>query len=342
MLPSKKRKWLIIGVSALALLITVLIIYKITDIAKSGKLTEIISDPYPKEISYMGIIYDDTNGYEMIIPLKNDFQKTDYSLRSFYEIKDISVNNGLMMVYSDAINEIAYNNENKEFFYNEKDSFYNSSTIVKISGNYLVYLNNDGTLEYRQFDFKEKDENIVIAKDLTDKSIAVIDKLVFYRDFDGIMVYNMETKALNVAIPTEANFSPTIASYTEKYILIESNGQFLMYGVSNNKITFIDNVIRNNLTSIDLVSLYKNGFVYLAKPDNKLIAYNTFYNREEVSPYLLEENTTVSTMYYIYESFCYLDLVNANNEHKYYVFDVENNKIVAELEQAYERIIKVR
>lgn len=339
MLPDKKRMLVIGLISIGALVGVILIIYFITLFTKEVNSVGKISDPYPSEVAYFAIKYDNINNYEKLVPLNENFEELDYSINSFYEILETKIINGKLVIYSDAINEIAYNSEKDEFYLSEVDPFYNTRTVVKIAKDYVVFLTPDGTIEYRDFYTKELEKNTVVATEITDRNIAVVDNVIYYRDFDGIMSYNIDTDEKNIVIPTSENYSPSIVDYNDYYILLQSNEEYMVMATKNNRITNINDAVSND--SIDLLSLYRYGFVYATFSPNRLVAYNAFYNKIDGSGYILSDNNVVNNMFDISEYDVYMELVNSMDERKYYIFDVNTKEFKHELSGSYEKIIKV-
>lgn len=339
-MPDRKRKLIIIIISIIAIILLVIVISSISSFIKDRADVGRSSDLYPEEVMYMGIFYDKENDYQKIIPLNEDFESLKYELNSFYEIQDIKVINDRLVIYSDALNEIAYDHELDEFYLNELDSYYNANTSVYLGKDYMVFLTKDGSLEYILYNHKEKDKNVIVESNIENKKIAVIDNFIYYRDFDGIVKYNMETLEKKVVVPTSVNFSPEINYYNDSYILLKSNDENMILSVESDVLTkFGDMFLEPNY---NLLSLYDKGFIYSVSNPNKLISYNAFYHRHETSPYLLEENLVPYKMYHISDNNVYLDLVSNTDEHSYYVYDAIDREYIATLDKDYESIIKVR
>lgn len=339
MLPDKKRM-LVVGLISIGALIGIIfIIYFITLFTKEVNSVGKISDPYPSEVAYFAIKYDNVNNYEKLVPLNKDFEELDYSINSFYKILETKIINGKLVIYSDAINEIAYNSEKDEFYLSEVDPFYNTRTVVKIAKDYVVFLTPGGAIEYRGFYTKELDKNTVVATDITDRNIAVVDNVIYYRDFEGIVSYNIETDEKNIVVPTSENFSPSIVEYNDYYILFQSNDEYMLLEIKSNRITNINEVVSN--TTMDLLSLYRYGFVYATYNPNRLAAFNAFFKRLEGSEIILSDNKVVNNMFEISEYDVYMELVNPMDEREYYIYDVNSKEFKHELSEVYEKIIKV-
>lgn len=338
MMHKDKKRMFIIGILFIIfIIIVILIISALTKYAKKKDTEPQVSDPYPIEYVYMGIQYDMENEYQVIVPLDANFNKSDYKVKSFYEIKDVKANNKKLRIYSDAINEVAYKKESNEFYLSEINSFYDQTTTVKLADDYIVLLSSDGTLKYMSYNTISSEEKIVIANQLDSQTIAVINNTVYYRDMDGIMSYNLANKTNKIEVPVEENFSPYIEDNNNNYILLKSNDEYIIYGINNKKTSYI-----KDITNSEMLSFYDLGIVYAESSPYKLTSYNLFYQMYEGGAYRVEDGWTVDHMYLINDSNCYMDLVNSDNEHKYYIFDSVKLEIVATLEEPFEKIIKVQ
>lgn len=342
MLPDRKRNILIGIIAVLLIVIVVFAIYFITSFIKNGVTKPFESDAYPLDYKYIGIQYDEINKYQTIVILKEDFSKIEnVNLRSFFEIKDMKVKNNRLYFYSDAINEVAYDKEKDSVLIHEVNEYYNNKVDLKLSDNYIVFLTETGSLEYRKFDAKEKDENDIITSGLNDRTIAVIGDVVYYHGTDGIMSYDLNTKT-SKAVITEVS-SPTIVEYNEQYLLLKTKDEYFVYEINDGDVTFFD--IITGKSGIKALSLYSRGFIYELIEENgitKVVSYNAFFKRPEESPYKIPEGYRVNEMYNIKGNNCYMDLVNENDEHNYYIFNAENNEIVATLENSFQNIVWVQ
>ena len=342
LLPDRKKS-IVIGIIAVILIVVIVFaIYTITKFIKGGVEKPFLSAPYPLEYKYVGIQYDEVNKYQTLVVLKDDFTKDETTnLKSFFEIKNLKVKNNRLYFYSDAINEVAYDSEKEEFLIHEVNSYYNNKTTLKLADDYIIFLTEEGHLEYRSFDAKETAKNEVITTNLIDYSIAVVANYVFYHDPEGLIAYDMDSKTFKNLV-TET-YAPTIMDYNEEYLLLKTDDEYFIFNINSEDMTFLD-IVAENLGTM-AVSLYSRGFVY-EKTDmegiKRLYSYNAFFQRHEEASYKIEDGYDINYMYNIDGSFCYMDLVNKEDEHKYYIIDVENTEIVATLDEAYQYIKKVQ
>ena len=335
MLPSRRKKLIIIVLSVLLLGGFIWGIYFLTKMIKTQEVV-FKSDAYPTDVMYIGITYDEANDYRTLTMLDADFKKTDYSLNTFYEVRDYHVVDHRLVVYSDAINEVAYNMKDDVFSFNEIDSFYSNTVDIKIGDHYLVYFTGSN-LEYRAYNTTEKSKSKVIAEGVEDKRIAVVQDTVFYRDFEGIVAYDMQTGTKTTVVPTAAAFYPYIVDSTELYILVKSFDRYAMYSLQNGKVTHLNDAL--NLTNINILSLFDRGVVYEQEDPHAIKAYNAFFGRKEGNGFLTKSK--VNNMYFIDGVYCFLDLVDEEENHSYSIYNVSDGKLKT-IDQAYDKIIKVQ
>lgn len=340
MLPDKRKKLMIITISIIFLVLVVLGVSFITKMIKKNVETPFISDIYPKDAIYIGIQHDSKNDTEVLTVLNGSFEKTTHALSTFYKISDYKVINNRLVIYSDAINEIAYKASDDEFIFNEIDSFYSNKLDVRLAQDYVVFLTDKGTLEYRNYNASEKVKNKTIATDLDKENFIVIKNIVFYRDIEGIIGYNMDTEQKVTVISASQTFYPYIVDANEQYVLTKSNDRYAIYDVNSNTTTYINETL--SVETINIFSLFDKGIVYEKNNPYALGAYNVFFKREEGNPYNIQEGYKVSKMYNINESNCYLDLEDEEGNHEYYIFNITSKKIIATLSEGYDKIIKVQ
>lgn len=340
MLPDKRKKIMIATISIFFLILVVLGVSFLTKTIKKNVETPFISDAYPQEVIYIGVQHDSKNDTEVLSILNGAFEKTTHSLSTFYKISDYKVINNRLVIYSDAINEIAYKANEDEFIFNEIDSFYSNRIDVRLANDYVVFLTDTGALEYRNYNANEKGKNKTIATDLDKENFIVIKNIVFYRDIEGIVGYNMDTEQKSVVIAASQTFYPYIVDANEQYVLTKSNDRYAIYDINSNTTTYINETL--SLETINIFSLFNKGIVYEKNNPYALEAYNVFFKRKEGNPYNIQEGYKVSEMYNINESNCYLDLVDEEGNHEYYIFNITSKKIIATLSEGYDKIIKIQ
>lgn len=333
-----KKKLLLVGfIFIIFLIVVIIIISLITSYVKNkdNKLQE--SDPYPIEFAYMGVLYDSQNGYEIIVPLDNDFNKSEISANSFYNIKDIKSFNNKVMVYSDALNEVAYSNADSRLYLEEINSFYDANSVVKLANDYIVLVAN-GSIQYiRKTDNDAEKEEI--EKGLEEQSIAVINNKVYYRNSGGIVCFDIDNKSTTLIIPTNNDNSLNIVDYNDEYILLESNNEYSIYDLEKKELFSLKGLINDDITKI--LSLYSNGFIYEKNNPYELVSYSLFFKRNEDAIFKMPDGFVVNNMYHISGNLCFVDMIR-DNEHKYYIYDARNKDFVKELNEDYKYIVKVK
>lgn len=340
MLPERRKKLIVICISILFLVVVVLGIFFITKKIKGNQETLFVSDAYPSDVVYFGLQHDEKKDQDILIGLNSSFEKTEYTLSTFYKILDTKVIDQKLLVYSDAVNEVAYKEDDGKFLFNEVDTFYSNKVDVRLAGSYIVFMSDDGTLAFRKYQQSEKEKNHIIAEGLDKANFIVINNTVFYRDIEGIIGFNMNSLEKQVVVSSSTTFYPYIEDVNDRYILLRSDKRYALYDWVDGEVTYINE--RFGVENIRIFSLFDKGFLYEREFPYAITAYNAFFKREEGSPYILASGYKVHEMYYISGTSCYLDAVDENGEHKYYIYDVSSNAIVQTLDEAYQKIIKVR
>lgn len=340
MLPEKKKILISGTIAIVALIGVVLVIYFITAVIKKKNTEVFISDPYPKEYVYLGVRYDAANGYEVILPMKSDFTHEKGIVRSFEKIKDAKVVDNRLVIFSDLINEVAYNKKDGTFFLREINSYSNKEIeTLKLTNNYFAYLDVSGALEYQDYAGTLASDPKLITVGVTDKNIAVRRDVVYYKTSEGILEYNLETEEKRIIVADNGELNPVIVKYNFYYILLNSSKGFIVYDLRNDK----QFVVNDTLSKIiDINSLYARGFSYTKYNPYRLISYNMVIDDFESVAYAIPAGYVLNNMYYINDVNCYMDLIDGKNEHKYMVMNVKTMEIVATLDGPYEHIYKVQ
>lgn len=334
-----KKRLIIIGVLfTLFFIIVAIVISLITSYAKNKDAYKQESDSYPESYVYMGVKYDASNGYEVIVPLDENFDEIDLTTRTFYSIKDINVFNKKVYVYSDALNEVAYNKNDNRLYLNEINSYYDSKSTVKLARDYIVLFETNGSIKYIK-NVDDSAEETEIAKNLESQNIAVIDNAIYYRDDEGIVYFDIANKSSNVIVPSSDDYNPFIVDYNNKYILLKSNEEYSIYDIENKNVIYVNELIID--TDIKMLSLYGRGFIYEKNDTHELVSYNLIFNKTEDEIYIRNDDFVVNSIYYIDGSLMFIEMVK-DNEYKYYIYNSVKRDFIKELKEGYKYIVKVQ
>ncbi len=341
MLPDRKRMLKLWGIGIACLLVVIIGISLLTKYIKSDKTVIFVSDPYPEDYVYMGVQYLEDSQYEVISVLNPDFTKSDKSVNSYFKIEDLTVIDNKLVIYSDAINELAYESEEDRLFLSEVNSFYDPSVQVALAHDYIVYVTKDNSIYCRKYSLKDEEESVLVASNLTNKNIKVVGNIVYYRDFEGIVAYNLDEGTVVTIVPTDDNFSPYIEGGNNDYLLLRNGDVLFLYGFVNGQISYLSEKVKVK-EDYKYLSLYNHGFLYSMQNPRYLIAYSTFFDKLEYSPYIIPDDLTIASSYCFDEAICYLDFVDYSNNHTYKIFDFKDNKTLATLEEGFQYIVKVK
>ena len=325
---------LIILSSLIALILVILIISFLTKVAHNNQENIFKGDPYPNNVAFIGITKDLENDYYLIKPLDNKYNSLNYDMRSFLEIKDYQMQDKKLLIYSDAINEIAYDKKNNKFILNEINSFYNKNVNIKLTKDYFVIIDKN-TLSYQKInDNKEKRKEI--TKDLVGKNIYSIDNIIYYVDQEGLVAYDLDQEKRNVVQYSIKDDLLDIVKAYGNYIYLESNSEKLIYNITTDKLIDIKNIIPDKV----FLTFYPYGFLYLDEELNQIKTYSLVKNSLEPGFYPLQEKS-IKNIYFIKERYCYLELEDEDSV-KYYIYDLNEGEIYQELEESFLNIIEVK
>ena len=363
MLPSARRRKtiLIVIISLLSLIIVILAIYGLTKIAHQNEPTKFISDPYPDNITYLGLTFDEENGYYVFKALDKEFNVLeDYSVRSFFAIKDMLVLDHKLIIYSDAVNEIAYDQKNNQFFLNEIDSFYNNQRMVKLNKDYMLILTQDNKLIKRAYNAVDEKDDVVISENILSENMAKSQNLIFVHNEEGIMGYDTDTLENKLIRSSFINKDMNIKDYNENYMYVDAGSDSFIYSFRNNKSYFL----KEEKDEVNFLSFFIDGYVYTKNNNSKEINVNALYYDTYIPHvYTLDDNEEIIKMDYIDGNYCYLELEEtvvkepiASEEDeevveeepeeeiltKYYVYDAVDNYPKYELTEKFMKIIRVK
>ncbi len=330
MLPRKRRKKvLIIGlISLVCLIIIIILIATLTKAAHNNKIETIVSDPYPEEVNYLAIFYDEENEYYNIIALDNNFKTLDYSLRSFYQIKDYNVANQKLYVYTDAINEVAYLKKDNQFSFNEINSYFNKEKTVKLTKDYYVIKDQD-KLSYNLI--KEEKEEKQIADTLIADIILAHNNTIYYFTKEGLVSYDLESNQRKLLQNFAMYNNFKLALYNNYLLYLTSDTHELIYSLADDKTFYKEDFIEDNAK---VLALYDTGLVY--QINNTLY----FYDLVEKYTFSYEIKGELKKVYNVNNNYFYLE-IRKDDQDSYLLYNPFNKRKI-ELDKRYLNIIRVK
>ena len=186
MLPEKRKKLIIGAISVVVIIIVVILLGKISSFIKNRNDENTQrNDDYSKMYDYIGVTIDEDNIYKIYGISENDEKYLD--VKTFYEVKDMINIDKKAVLYSDAVNELRYDNKKKEFYFYELDEFYNKYDNVKLTHDYMVISDNE-KVSYRKYgsDTIEKVEQA--------NEYLVQNNKLYYAIDESIYEYDMTSK----------------------------------------------------------------------------------------------------------------------------------------------------
>ena len=336
MLPEKRKNLIILIISIIAIILVIIIMYNFAKFMRGAGETEekVFDDPYPNTYTYYGFITDEDGNYQLM-GLDSEFNETLLGLRSFYNMSNLYYYNNHLVMYSDAINQINYNATEENYFLYELNPFYSNATDVLITPAYYVFYTED-TLEY----CPSADCNrAVITDSLLKPEVFSIDNKVFYQLQDGVYEFDLETLESRRIVLNETH-EITLLTVSGKYLVFIVDDIYWIYNSSSKVATSLEDRIPEE--DYTFISLQNDYFIY------QIIGENGNYNLKK---YSLRINSPLKTNYdigkeeitnsiVINDNLLYAELVG-DDTLRYVIIDIDEQKVVKELENSYTVLIGV-
>ena len=311
MLPEKKKRLIIALISGVVIVITVFLLGKLSAFIKSGN--ELRNDDYQNIYTYIGISKDRDGIYKIYGINK---EREDYlNIKTFYDIKDILNKENKIVIYSDAVNEIRYNKNKKEFYFYELDRFYSKNSDIKLTKDYLLIKDNN-SIKIKKYD----NEEYTYIENVT--SYIAYDNKIYYISGD-LYEYDLFKKETKLIKSFDSSNLVILKIVNNNYLYYVVNNNYYVYDLSNGSSKSLEN---NNFYSIS-----KDG--YLVHKDNTLSNYSLSSNK---FTFLYNVDGILNNLIYLYDDTFYLSV-----DEKYAIIDLKKNVIWKNLDNEYEYIMKV-
>lgn len=264
MLPESRKKLIISVISIIVIIIVVFLIAKLSAFIKSKNTTEPVdtNDDYANLYDYYGFMKDSDSVYHLY-GLK-DGEEMSLDLKTFYDIQDIIVKDNHLIIYSDALNEIRYNKNNKAFHFYELNSSYSSKYKIKIASKYLITYK-DNTLAYLNYTDDLTNE-IKIAASVSD--YLVTENMVYYVQNGSL--YSFDLTSFENTLINNFHNEVMIKEITDKKIYYELADQLYFIDTDSKVITKLEDIVKDD--KITFIVANSDGFIY--KVDNILKSYS--------------------------------------------------------------------
>lgn len=331
MLPEKRKKLIIGGISIFVIIITVFAIAKLSDYIKNKNVEnttkERRNNDYPSEYKYFGILQDEDGIYK--IYGISDSDEKYLEVRTFYKIQDLINKDNKLVLYSDAANELRYDNKAQEFYFYELDSGYSNKEDIRLNENYII-MKDEKKISYKKYD--EADIS-VIDEDVLNEEYIVKENKVYFVKSDGIHEYNLDTKKdINIINITD---EITLLNVTNGYVILNENSDLIVYKIDGAVKINVNDYIKD---PYEFVNITESGIII--KQDNKLKEFSFVTNRILKKQFDLKEYTNTLSIY-LGNGLYYLNLKQDDSE-KYVIIDFEEGKEIEEFNNKYLYMWKVK
>ena len=308
MLPEKRKKLTITIIAIIFIIIGVYSLGKLSNYIKSKNTKEEQrNDEYTDLFDYIGISKDKDGIYKLYGI--SDSEETYLDVKTFYEVKDVTVINKRLVLYSDATNELRYTKEKEEFYFYEIDSYYNKSDSVNLASDYLII--NDNQVKYKKYGTEE----FTNLNKITD--YLVNGNKLYILKSDSIYEYDLNTLEEKMVVVYKAKELVKLLAVSNEYIYYLKDNVLNVTGLKSN--------FNKELTDMEFISLSSDGFI--TKKDNILTNYS-----------LTKEDYTYDfSNYNNIDSIIYLDndLFYISYDKNYVILDMKKNRAWKSLENDY-------
>lgn len=316
MLPEKRKRLIIGCISVIVIIVVVILLGKLSSFIKNKNDENMQrNDDYSKIYDYIGVTIDEDNIYKIYGINKNEEKYLD--VKTFYEVKDMINIDNKIVLYSDAVNELRYDNKKEKFYFYELDNFYNKYNNVKLAHDYMV-ISDDNNTSYKKYGSK-KTENIENIN-----NYIVRDNKVYYAKDESIYEYNMENKK------------------TKRVIMYEKADNIELLAINDNYLFYLRNYELNACSLKEFSSNNLNIFAFYSISDDDFLSIrgNTL-NNYSISKgeytYSYDMEGEINNIIYLDNSIFYLSY-----ENNYVIIDMKSSKVWKNLNNDYIYLMKVR
>lgn len=315
MLPEKRKRLIIGAIALIVIIIVVILLGKISSFIKNrNNVNEKRNDDYSEIYDYIGITVDEDNVYKVYGINENEEKYLD--IKTFYEVKDITNINNKIVLYSDAVNEIRYDNKNNEFYFYELDSNYIQSDFVLLSKEY-IYLSSDNKLLFRKYGSENTNE-----LDVSGKFLEKNNKIYYLKD-NTLYEYDVTIKRNRIVSKYDVFDNIELLSISNNYLFYTQNNALNAYN--------LEGFTNINLGEMKFYEISNDGFI--TYENNKILNYSfkeeTFTKEYEVS--------NIKKIIYLGNNNIYL-----NFDNNYVIINMQTLKTWKSLENEYIYLMKVK
>ena len=337
MLP-EKRKNLIIAIIAIILLVILVIgLASISNYIKERSDTEKANANYLDKYTYFGISYDSIDTLYKIYGITSDYKEEYLDIGTFYLVKDAYIKDNRLVMYSDATNELRYDNKNNEYYFYEIDSNYNRSSNIILTDKYIINTT-IGIITIHEYatdvanDLKVNDSPVI-------GDVFLANNKLYYSLQNGIYEYDLNTKESKRLIYNTEEVPLVIVKINEKYIYYYNLGNVpMLYRIDNQRI--IDLSTNLDLEETSFIDFYPDGLLLVIQRDNGnfLKKYSLKNNKFEDYELELQDNLITKSIK-IKDNLYYMEFKDKESITSN-LLNLENNNII-KLNHNYDYLIGV-
>lgn len=316
MLPEKRKKLIIGAISVVVIIIVVILLGKISSFIKNRNDENTQrNDDYSKMYDYIGVTIDEDNIYKIYGISENDEKYLD--VKTFYEVKDMINIDKKTVLYSDAVNELRYDNKKKEFYFYELDEFYNKYDNVKLTHDYMVISDNE-KVSYRKYgsDTIEKVEQA--------NEYLVQNNKLYYAIDESIYEYDMTSKKKKMIAMYEKNDNVELVDVSDKFLFYLKNDEL--------NACSLEKFANYDLSQMSFYSISNDGFITLE--NNTLKNYSI---SKDTYTFEYNLNGEINSLIYLNNNTFYLSF-----DDNYVIIDMSSSKVWKNLNNDYIYLMKVK
>ena len=315
MLPEKRKRLIIGAISIVVIIIVVILLGKISSFIKNKNDENTQrNDDYSQIYDYIGVTVDKDNIYKVYGI--NEDEENYLNVKTFYEVKDtINIDNKVVL-YSDAVNEIRYDNKKGEFYFYELDEFYNKYDNVKLTHDYMVISDENG-ISYKKYGSDNRE-----SIEIPDKYLVRNNKMYYAKD-ESIYEYDMASKNNKMITMYEKNDIIELLDISDKYLFYLKNNEL--------NATSLERIFSNRLNDKKFYSISSDGFITL---ENNILKNYAITKGEYTYEYKINEE--INNLIYLDNNNFYLSFSN-----NHVIIDMKSSKVWKNLDNEYIYLMKV-
>ena len=335
MLPERRKRLIITIVGIVLFCLLVVSIYAISNYVKektainNKDIDDRANGSYPKEYTLYGITVDMENILRIYGIDSNYFEKY-IGVRSFYKDQSEMIKDNHLFIYTDCVNELRYDDNDREFYLYKYDEYYSNNTKIKLSKNNIIMFDKDNNVITRKYN---SDDIKTILNNISYDNVLVKDNHLYYVDDTGIHKYNLNNDVKDdLFIFDELDHNVKLIRVNDNYLVFTDNNEVNIY-INNTK--EIVPIINMDDIKIEYLELVNDGY-YFQIPNldgtYSIKKYSLVNSRLENEEFITKFK--VKKMSIINNNLCYMDIIIDDKEESI-LFSLKIGDIVKKLDNKY-------